>query len=178
MATEIERKFMVNRNAFLELTSLYAVLDCDVHNIIQGYILSKDATVRIRHVSYNDRRKPEAFLTIKSKSKGISRKEYEFSIPVDDALEMLNNVCSTFTKKTRYIYEDKDTGLTWEIDFFKDKNEGLVIAEVELEFEHQEIIKPKDGFILKDVSDNKKLTNLALSIHPFSEWTEDEKQTI
>lgn len=178
MGIEIERKYKVAKNAFLELNNFYPMLNYDAQNIVQGYIISKDASVRIRHISYNDRRKDEAFITIKSKSKGISRQEYEYSIPVEDALMMLKTICSVSVSKTRYAFTDKESGLIWEIDFFKDKNEGLVIAEVELEREDQEVVKPPYDIILEEVSGNKMLTNLALSMYPYSRWTDEEKQAL
>jgi adenylate cyclase len=116
---EIERKFLVNEEVFDLLKTLKPT------SIHQGYLsYQENSTVRVRI------RDNEAFLTIKSKTIGIRREEFEYSIPVHDAEQMMILTQERQLKKERYVYEFH--GKTWEIDVFHGKNEGLVLAEIEL----------------------------------------------
>lgn len=132
---EIERKFLVVSNEYHSKKAFH---------IRQGYICSeKNKVVRIR---IRDNR---AFLTLKNAMIGFARNEYEYEIPVKDAEEMLENMCrKPIIDKHRYLYEY--SGHTWEIDEFHGKNEGLVIAEIELEDINEEFEKPK--FIGEEVT--------------------------
>lgn len=132
---EIERKFLVISNEYHS---------GKVFHIQQGYICSeKNKVVRVR---IRDNR---AFLTLKNAMIGFARNEYEYEIPVKDAEEMLENMCrKPIIDKHRYLYEY--SGHTWEIDEFHGKNEGLVIAEIELEDINEEFEKPK--FIGEEVT--------------------------
>lgn len=130
MATEIERKFLV-AGEFLDK----AVKSI---NIIQAYLsVDPTKTVRIR-IADN-----EAFLTIKSprKSGMLARSEWEFSIPGDDANELIKICLPGKVIKTRYIVPHGKHKI--EVDVFHDKNEGLIIAEVELESEDESFSKPE-----------------------------------
>ena len=129
MATETERKFLV-KGEFRHL----AVKEID---ITQAYIsVEKGKTIRIRITGQ------EAFLTIKSRIEGqsITRNEWEFSIPVRDAIELLSVCLPGKIVKTRYLIPFGKH--TWEVDVFHEKNEGLVIAEIELRSENEEFEKP------------------------------------
>lgn len=145
---EIERKFLVKK----ELINFEELNEKKL--IMQGYIKNdKEQIVRIR-ISDN-----EAYITIKNKNIGISRKEYEYSIPLEDAKELLNK-CDKIIEKERYhyYYESK----LFEIDVFKRNLEGLILAEVELEDENEKILLP--DFIKKEVSlDNKYFNNNLLN---------------
>ena len=105
-------------------------------------------------------------MTIKSKVVGHTRAEYEYAVPVKDAWEMLDNLCmKPLIEKFRYkIPVDC---LIWEVDEFIGENEGLIIAEVELEREDQQIELP--NWIDKQVND-KKYFNSYLVKHPYSKW--------
>jgi adenylate cyclase len=130
MATETERKFLV-KGEFISL----AVKKTD---ITQRYILiDSEKTVRLR--IYGD----NAFITIKGKPEGksISRSEWEFSIPLQDAREMLRICLPGVIEKTRYIIPSGKH--KFEVDVFHDKNEGLVIAEIELSDESEDFEKPE-----------------------------------
>lgn len=146
---EIERKFLVNDESYKGLAS-------SVHKIAQGYLSdSKNATVRIRILD------DKAFLTVKGLTTGITRKEYEYQIPIEDAEEMLKMCGGKIIEKYRYIV--KKDGMIWEIDEFKGMLEGLVIAEIELQSEGSEYTKP--SFIGLEVSGdpvyyNSNLINL------------------
>jgi len=154
MAQEIERKFLVDSS------KLPANLP-QPHQITQGYIQAKGATVRIR-IS-NDK----AYLTLKGKTKGISRSEFEYQIPLEDAKNMLQELCiKPFIQKRRYdIIIGKHK---WELDIFEGANDGLIVAEVELESEDEEFIKPQ--WVLDDVSMDNRYKNSSLINNPYSSW--------
>ncbi len=154
MPTEIERKFLVKGDEWRTLATgtVYR----------QGYLSTKKGcTVRVRLVGN------QGYLTIKGSTKGISRAEYEYPIPAEDAQEMLDNLCEPpLIEKTRYKIEF--AGLTWEVDEFAGENQGLIIAEVELTDENQTIQLP--DWIGKEVSDDPRYYNVNLTQHPYSQW--------
>lgn len=155
MPTEIERKFLVKSEEWRTLGTgtIYR----------QGYIATKKGTtVRVRLAGN------QGYITIKGASKGISRSEYEYSIPAEDAQEMLDNLCEPpLIEKTRYKIEI--AGLIWEIDEFAGKNQGLIVAEVELTDANQTIEIP--DWIGQEVSDDARYYNANLAQHPYSEWS-------
>lgn len=154
MATEIERKYLVVDDAWRSLAAGTAFR--------QGYLSTvKERTVRIRVVG--DR----GYLTVKGLTVGAVRSEFEYEIPIADAEQMLNELCEQpLIEKTRYVIELN--GLTWEIDRFSGVNEGLVVAEVELEDEDQPIALPE--WIGEEVTHDARYFNANLISHPFSEW--------
>lgn len=119
MAKEIERKFLVVDDGYKEMA-------IKSYDIIQGYLnVDPERTVRVRVKG------DHAFLTIKGITQGCERDEWEYEIPITDAREMLHKLCSsTLLSKTRFIVPQGR--LTWEVDEFHGRHEGLVIAEVEL----------------------------------------------
>jgi CYTH domain-containing protein len=130
MATETERKFFV-KGEFIDL----AVKKID---IIQRYLsIDSDKTVRLRLAG------DEAFLTIKGRpdGKSISRNEWEVRIPVNDAQEMMKICMPGMIEKTRYIIPSG--AHQFEVDVFHGKNEGLIIAEIELSYESEDFEKPE-----------------------------------
>lgn len=155
MAVEIERKFLVD-------TSKWAAADHGT-KIIQAYLgLSPSPTVRIRMAG------DQAFLTIKGRSKTIARPEFEYEVPSKDAMEMLKLAISEPVEKTRFKIWHQ--GFLWEVDLFEGKNQGLVMAEIELKSELQEF--PLPDWILKEVTGDERFYNSYLSIHPFEEWND------
>lgn len=144
MSKEIERKFLVTSDSYREMASRSI-------RIVQGYLSTdKRAVVRVRR--WND----NAFLTIKGENNGAVRDEWEYPIPLDDALEMLNRLVSgTVVDKTRYIVEYM--GFTWEIDEFHSPASGLVVAEIELDDEKQEFRLPP--FVGKEVTGDPRYYN-------------------
>ena len=154
MGIEIERKFLVVNDDY-KLNAKSAVF-------YQGYLSStKEATVRVRIGG------DQGFITVKGKSKGITRAEFEYPIPVDDAKTILDTMCGkSIIHKRRYItvYD----GFTWEVDEFYDANQGLVIAEIELTSEEQPFAKPH--WLGKEVSNDIRYYNSNLIKHPFKEW--------
>ena len=150
---EIERKYLVDIENWKPVG--------DGKKIEQGYLsVDPERTVRIRIVG------DEAFLTIKGKSHGIKRIELEYEIPINEANELMK-LCLDFPiEKIRYLEEK--SGLVWEIDVFEGNNEGLVLAEVELEDEDQQVNLPT--WIAKEVSEDFRYFNSWLSQHPFLRW--------
>ncbi len=153
MGKEIERKFTVNEAKWLPISTGTLLM--------QGYLsASEQSTVRIR--TQGDL----GFITIKGKTTGFSRDEYEYEIPLADAIEMLT-LCSDLIIK-KYRYKEKHNEMLWEIDVFLDKNEGLIVAEIELESEDQEIILPE--WITQEVTNDKRYYNALLAKTPYSAW--------
>lgn len=144
MGVEIERKFLVKKEKW------QAIRPSNGELIIQGY-LQKDPnkTVRVR-VKNNS-----GYITIKGKSKGITRLEFEYEIPVNEAKEMIQEFCDRFIEKTRYFFEHE--GFTWEVDEFLSPKKGLVLAEIELNSEEQKFSLP--NWIDKEVSDDLQYFN-------------------
>lgn len=155
MAVEIERKFLVKTNN--QSWKKHA----SISSIRQAY-LSDDTkrSVRIRIADQT------AYLTIKGPSAGMTRQEFEYNIPLDDAEQLLKMCIHTIIVKTRYTI-DID-GLIWEIDEFHHDNKGLIIAEVELDHIEQDV--PLPDWIQTEVTDDSRYYNLALCQHPFTLW--------
>jgi adenylate cyclase len=153
MALEIERKFLVNENNWRNgQGTMYR----------QGYLNSdENRNVRVRVIG--DR----GYLTVKGISQGATRVEYEYEIPKPDAEDMLDNLCEQpLIIKKRFKIEFK--GFVWEVDEFLGENQGLIIAELELESENQVFIKPE--WIGKEVTGDPKYFNSNLIHRPFSMW--------
>lgn len=150
---EIERKFLVDTTKWSPKGS--------GSPIVQGYLSTdKKRVVRVRITG------ERAWLTIKGESKGISRVELEYEIPVNEA-EILMEMCLDFPiRKKRHIEEIN--GMVWEVDVFEDINDGLVLAEVELQDENEKIILP--NWVKNEVSKDHRYYNAWLSQHPFASW--------
>ena len=158
MAIEIERKFLVVGDGWRTTDGvLYR----------QGYLnRDKMRTVRVRQAG------DQAFLTIKGKTTGISRTEFEYPIPVNDAEELLALCDGTLIEKIRHkiVYAE----LTWEIDEFLGDNAGLVVAEVELTSAEQAVELP--AWVGVEVSNDPKYYNSNLSTYPFLSWQEIDEE--
>ncbi len=154
MSKEIERKFLVKGESWRALAN--------PHFYQQGYISTiNQTTVRVRIVGEN------GFLTIKGKSEGIARCEYEYQIPVTDARQMLQELCDqSQIQKNRYRIPIE--GLVWEVDEFLGDNSGLIIAEVELEEEEQVIVLP--AWVDQEVSGDPRYFNSNLTKFPYKNW--------
>lgn len=155
MSAEIERKFLVKNNNWRQHVSRKA-------KIAQGYLANTEfGSTRVRISG------EYAYLNIKSMTLGISRAEFEYPIPVDDADYILNNLClQPVIEKTRY-YIEQDPHL-WEIDVFTGENAGLVVAEIELGDVDETFYKP--DWIGREVSDDPRYYNVRLVEYPFSQW--------
>jgi CYTH domain-containing protein len=157
MPQEIERKFLVTSDAWQRPGA-------PGERYRQGYLsVDPGRTVRVRVAGDN------AFLTVKGPSAGAARAEYEYPIPVAHAEEMLDRLClRPLIEKTRHRVEHG--GLTWEIDVFAGDNAGLVVAEVELDDEHQAIdLPPWAG---REVTGDGRYANASLVTRPYATWRE------
>ncbi len=154
MGVEIEYKFLIDETKLPTLKNGYTIK--------QGYIQTVDhTTVRIRI------RDKEAFLTIKGKSQGASRLEFEYPIPLSDAQEMLTNLChASLIEKTRYLVAHE--GHTWEVDVFEGSNKGLLLAEIELESEDEAFALPE--WIGQEVTEDTRYANSNLITNPYLNW--------
>jgi len=160
MHFEIERKFLV--------TGDFKSRAYSHTRIQQGYIASGNGrTVRVRI------RDDKGFLTIKgpSDAKGLSRYEFEQEISLDDARDLMLICLPGLIDKTRYLVKSPDGRHTWEIDEFYGDNEGLVMAEVELQSEDEPFEKP--DFIGREVTGDRRFYNGHLRHNPFKLWKND-----
>jgi len=155
MGTEIERKFLVRNDNWRALAQGMPYR--------QGYIMANpDCTVRVR-IAGN-----QGYLTIKGATTGISRAEYEYDIPLEDAAQLLDTLCQPpLIEKTRYRIPAA-AGLVWEVDEFAGENQGLIIAEIELPNAEQPVELP--DWIGPEVSDDPRYSNSNLAKHPFRRW--------
>jgi len=154
MAVEIERKFLVRDNRWKSLGK--GVL------LRQGYLSSDpDRIVRVRIEG------DTAMMTIKGRSTGATRGEWEYPIPLIDAVAFLEQLCEQpLIEKYRYRIEHE--GMVWEVDDFLGDNAGLVVAEIELESENQQFSKP--DWVSEEVTHDARYYNANLIKHPFSKW--------
>ena len=154
MGKEIERKFVINQAA-------WTPQDAGIH-FKQGYLNSqKERVVRVRIEG------TVAKLTIKGVTTGVTRAEFEYSIPVDDAAILLDNLCEQ-PLIDKHRHKEVHFGKTWEIDVFHGLNEGLVVAEIELTSEEEKFELP--GWVEKEVSSDPRYYNSNLLKNPFSNW--------
>ena len=154
MGVEIERKFLVEGDAWR--TQGEATL------LRQGYLsLDPARTVRVRIDGEN------AFLTIKGKSVGASRGEWEYPIPVPDAAELLDGLCQQpLVEKFRHRIASGPH--TWEVDEFLGANAGLMVAEIELASEDEAFEKP--DWLGREVTGDARYFNSNLIRQPYSQW--------
>ena len=154
MGIEIERKYLVDESLLPTLK--------DGKRIKQGYIyasLQKVVRVRVKG--------DKGFLTIKGGNSPLSRLEFEYEIPLDEANEMLEKLCEeSIIDKTRYLI--KHSNHTWELDIFYGLNDGLIVAEVELEDENEHIDLP--SWIKEEVTHDTRYLNSNLMSNPYKNW--------
>ena len=144
MGKEIEHKYIVTGKEFIDMAT-------ESHNIKQGYLCKdKERTIRIRIMD------TKAFVTIKGETHGDTRAEYEYPIPLDDAMSMMDSLCiNPIIEKTRYIVPFK--GNNWEVDMFKGFLDGLILAEIEIpSSEYKYDIPP---FVGKNVTNDARYYN-------------------
>lgn len=152
MGLEIERKFLVIGDGWNRGKG---------QRITQGYLnRDKERTVRVR-IAGN-----EAFLTIKGATRGASRAEFEYPIPLQDAQQLIGLCERPVIDKLRHVLVHD--GMAWEVDEFKGANLGLLVAEIELTHESQRFTKP--AWVGEEVTDDPRYHNSALSSHPYAEW--------
>lgn len=152
MPTEIERKFLVTGTQWRASRGV---------RLSQGYLnRDKERTVRVRIAG------GKAFLTIKGATRGATRAEFEYEVPITDAEVLLSLCDGPLVEKVRYAIEYD--GNVWEVDEFLGANAGLVIAEIELTSEAQTFAKPE--WIGAEVTHDARYFNSNLASHPFGSW--------
>lgn len=165
MAQEIEHKFLVKDTRYREFTQ-------GTH-YRQGYIPTLNGmTVRVRIAG------SQAFVTFKDHAIGLTRHEFEYSIPMADALQLLDLMCSKpQIEKTRYVIPagtgnnvdgSEVNGLHWEVDEFMGDNEGLILAEIEVPDEGCSF--PIPDWIGNEVTGDHRYYNSSLCKYPYKEW--------
>ena len=131
MAIEIERKFLVDNYKWGKVIKSEGIL------IHQGYLHGdNNKTIRVRYTNI------KGYITIKGLQVGISRPEFEYEIPLGDAIDLYNNFCESRVLKNRYVIEH--SGFTWEVD------ESLQLTTI-------------PDWILKDVTHDDKYKNSNLA---------------
>ncbi|GGI52980.1 CYTH domain-containing protein [Oxalicibacterium solurbis] len=154
MSVEIERKFLVRSDAWKALAQGVAMR--------QGYLSTHpDRTVRVRIEG------EIATLTIKGRTQGFSRGEWEYEIPLADAAALLNDICERpriEKTRTRIVHE----GMVWEVDEFFGDNLGLVVAEIELASETQTFARP--DWLGEEVTGDARYFNSSLLKRPYTSW--------
>lgn len=155
MSVEIERKFLVRSDAWKALAQGVAMR--------QGYLSTHpDRTVRVRIEG------EIATLTIKGRTQGFSRGEWEYEIPLANAEALLNDICERpliEKTRTRIVHED----MVWEVDEFFGDNLGLVVAEIELESETQTFARP--DWLGEEVTGDARYFNSSLLKRPYTSWS-------
>ena len=155
MGIEIERKFLVNKEKWntviKEKKSFYR----------QGYIVSDpEKTIRVRLTDTT------GYLTIKGLTVGASRPEFEYPVPKEDAVQLLDNFCKSEISKVRHFITHDNK--LWEIDEFEGDNEGLIVAEIELSSEDETFSMP--DWIDQEVTSDKRYSNSNLSVNSYKNW--------
>jgi adenylate cyclase len=164
MAREIERKFLVKGDAWK--AQAFAK-----KHYAQGYLNDihqpgNKSSIRVRIEDDQGR------LNIKSLEIGLSRDEYEYPIPLEDAEKMLRTLTvGPVIEKNRYFI--KVGNHTWEVDEFLGDNAGLIVAEVEMETEEDDIEMPE--WVGKEVTHLPRYYNVSLSQNPYSTWDDKDK---
>lgn len=154
MGKEIERKYLVNVDAWKPQGE-------GIH-FKQGYLNSqKERVVRVRIEG------TKAKLTIKGLTTGVTRSEFEYPLPVEDAAILLDQLCEQpLIDKHRHV--EQHGGRTWEIDVFHGDNDGLVVAEIELESENDKLELP--AWLGPEVSSDPRYFNSNLLKNPYKAW--------
>ncbi len=154
MPHEIERKFLLKNDGWK--SAVIRQLE-----IKQGYLnTDPKRTIRIRLQG------EQGYLTIKGESRGISRQEFEYEIPYEDARHLILLCEPPIIEKNRYEVQVHEH--LWEIDVFEGANEGLIIAEVELASETEIFHAPP--WLGQEVSADLRYYNSMLAQKPFSSW--------
>lgn len=155
MGIEIERKFLLKNDSWRSQV-------IESIRISQGYLTQNEGKSSVRVRLSGD----HADINIKSRELAISRQEYEYPIPVEDAEKMLSELCVGELDKIRHHVQYH--GKTWEVDEFMGENAGLIVAEIELETEESHFERP--DWLAEEVSHDARYYNVNLISHPYSEW--------
>lgn len=146
-ATEIERKFLVRNDSWRNCAGMSHVLQ-------QAYLSHDENSVRVRLIDGRSAR-----LTIKFRTAGLAKDEYEYEIPVEEARDLLLHAAGHVIEKTRYrVLHD---GRNWEVDVFAGAYEGLTLAEIEMASEDDRPDLPQ--WLGREVTGNKRYSNRAMA---------------
>lgn len=176
MGMEIERKFLVRSDRFKEEAAKAAHTSGDAGIYYrQGYIPTiSGVTVRVRIAGQ------QGYITMKDRTVGFSRHEFEYPVPKEEAEQMLELLCSKpQIEKHRYkvpystpsangTSDSAGSALYWEVDVFHGDNEGLVVAEIEVPSEDTEIVLP--DWVGQEVTGDKRYYNSHLIGNPYKNW--------
>ena len=156
MGQEVERKFLVVGESWRERAK--------GSELRQGFLSTHpERAVRVRVAG------DQAWLTIKGKTVGATRAEFEYAIPLEDAKRLLDELCERpLVEKVRYTLEAGSH--TWEIDVFEGVNAGLVVAEIELGGEDEPFEKP--AWLGEEVTHDPRYFNSNLVRHPYRDWSD------
>ena len=153
MAIEIERKFLVTSNDFIH--------EAKKNEIHQAYLLASDKmSIRIRIDDF------QATIAIKSKKSERVNREYEYVIPKDEAISIIDSHNVARIRKTRYVLVH--CGNVWEVDEFHDENSGLIVAEIELNSIDETFDLPP--WVGEEVTADYRYLNSNLANNPFGKW--------
>ena len=157
MATEIERKFLLQSSAWRASVHRSTLLR-------QGYLANNDrVSVRVRIAGEG------GFLSVKAMTPGLARAEYEVQVPLVDAQQMLDTLCERpLIEKWRHLVDVG--GMTWEIDEFLGDNAGLIVAELELPATDATFVRPP--WVGQEVTQDVRYYNFKLAQHPYCRWPE------
>ncbi len=154
MGKEIERKFLVDRSAWTPRD--------EGKRFRQGYLSSQhERVVRVRIEG------EVARLTIKGMASGVTRPEFEYDIPIEDAAFLLENLCEQ-PLIDKHRHAEVHFGKRWEIDVFHGLNDSLVVAEIELASEDEPFVHPP--WLLEEVSGDPRYFNSNLHLNPYRRW--------
>ena len=155
MGFETERKFLIEKDLW------YALKKPAGEDITQAYLVNEPGKViRIRVTDSN------GYLTIKGPSEDATRLEYEYPVPREEALEILDRFTGKRIEKIRYKIEFHSH--IWEIDEFFGENDGLILAEIELKSQEESFEKP--SWLGQEVTHDHRYYNSYLAENPFKDW--------
>ncbi len=154
MGLEIERRFLLKNDRWREYVR-------ETRTLHQGYLsVEKERSIRVRITQ------GQAWLTLKGFISDVSRSEFEYPVPVEDAQAILETMCVFKVEKIRHIVEYQ--GIRFEIDEFAGSNAPLVLAELELPSEDARY--PQPDWLGEEVTADGRFTNAYLSKHPYASW--------
>jgi adenylate cyclase len=158
MGTEIERKFLLSTEDWRGQVS-------QSQSMVQGYLADGErCSVRVRIAG------DQASLNLKGMTIGASRSEFEYPLSIDDGRYMLEHYCpDRQVEKVRHIVDFG--GKRWEIDEFGGRNRGLVVAEIELDSEQEQFLRPP--WLGEEVTGEPRYYNLMLADEPYQSWLHD-----
>ena len=157
MALEIERKFLVSSDAWRAEVR-------HSESMRQAYLGGDGVSVRVRIAG------ERALINIKQNRLGIAREEFEYPVPMDDGLRLMELGNGGRLEKIRHYIPRE--GLTWEIDEFQGDNFGLVVAEIELSSTDQDFARP--SWLGREVTDEVRYYNVALAVRPYRSWSGED----